>query len=106
MLAWGAVLITDALIVKIFLKIGPSFYEHRQENLYRWNPVGVVSLVISSTLGTAAALGYMGTFLEHTSAFFAAALAALLTVLIAIGTKGKYYLKNEANDIAKEDYVA
>lgn len=106
LLAWGAVLIADALIVKMMLKIGPAFYEHRQENLYRWNPVGVVSLIISSVLGTAAALGYMGSFLEHTAAFFAAALAALLTVVIAIATKGKYYLKKEANDIAKEDYVA
>lgn len=106
LLAWGAVLITDALIVKMILKIGPKFYEHRQENLYQWNPVGVVSLVIASFLGTAAALGYMGTFLEHTAAFFAAILAALLTIVIAALTKGKYYLKNQVYDIEKEDYVA
>src|SRR5699024_5761430 len=105
LLAWGAVLITDALSIKMILKVGPSFYAHRTENLYRWNPVGVVSLVIASALGTIAALGYMGSFLEHTAAFFASALAALLTVVIAVATKGKYYLKNEANDIAKEDYV-
>lgn len=106
LLAWGAVLITDALIVKMILKIGPRFYEHRQENLYQWNPVGVVSLIIASFLGTAAAVGYMGTFLEHTAAFFAAMLAALLTIVIAALTKGKFYLKNQVDDIEKEDYVA
>lgn len=106
LLAWGSVLITDAIIVKMFLKIGPTFYEHRQENLYRWNPVGVVSLIISSSLGTIAALGFMGTFLESTAAFFAAALAASLTVAIAVATKGKYYLKHNTNDIAKVDHVA
>ncbi len=30
LLAWAAVLITDALIVKMMLKIGPAFYEARQ----------------------------------------------------------------------------
>lgn len=106
LLAWGAVLITDALIVKMILKIGPTFYEHRQENLYRWNPVGVVPLIIASALGTIAALGYMGTFLEHTAAIFASILAAILTVVIALATKGKYYLRKEVHDIAREDHVA
>lgn len=106
LLAWGAVLITDALIVKMVMKIGPGFYEHRQSHLFRWNPVGVISLIVASGLGTIAALGYMGSFLEHTAAFFAAILAALLTVLIAVVTKGKYYLKEEATDIHMEDYVA
>lgn len=106
LLAWGAVLITDALIVKMILKIGPTFYEHRQENLYRWNPVGVVPLIIASALGTIAALGYMGTFLEHTAAIFASILAAILTVVVALATKGKYYLRKEVNDIAREDHVA
>ncbi|WP_271396726.1 purine-cytosine permease family protein [Salinicoccus roseus] len=105
LLAWAAVLIADALIVKMMLKIGPAFYEARQEKLYKWNPVGVVALIVSSALGTVAALGYMGTFLENTAAFFAAALAAALTVLMAVLTKGKYYLRNEVDDIDKEDYL-
>lgn len=105
LLAWGAVLITDALVVKMLLKIGPPFYEARQENLYKWNPVGVVSLLIASALGTVAALGYMGPFLESTAAFFASALAAILTILLAVATKGKYYLKHEVNDIDEEDIL-
>lgn len=106
LLSWAAVLVTDALIVKKLLKIGPTYYESRQDNLYKWNPVGVVSLIIASVLGTIAALGFMGGFLEHTAAFFAAVLASILTVIIAFITKGEYYIQQEVNDIPKEDHVA
>ncbi|CAM4240278.1 purine-cytosine permease family protein [Lederbergia lenta] len=106
LLAWAAILVSDALIVKKALKIGPRYYEARQEYLYKWNPVGVVSLIIASGLGTIAALGYMGSFLQSTAAFFAAVLAALLTVILAIYTKGKYYMKNTPNDVPEEDYIA
>ncbi|AKG74285.1 purine-cytosine permease family protein [Salinicoccus halodurans] len=105
LLAWGAVLITDAVVVKMILKIGPAFYEARQKNLYKWNPVGVVSLIIASGLGTVAALGYMGPFLASTAAFFASALAAILTVMLAVLTKGRYYLKNEVDDIDPKDIL-
>lgn len=106
LLAWAAILVSDALIVKKLLKIGPRYYEARQEYLYKWNPVGVVSLIISSGLGTIAALGYMGSFLQSTAAFFAAILASILTIIIAVYTKGKYYNKRLPNDIPEEDYIA
>ena len=106
LLAWAAVLVADAVIVKRMLKIGPGYYEARQQNLHKWNPVGVGALVISSSLGTVAALGFMGPFLQSTAAFFAALLAAILTVVIAVMTKGKYYIKEKANDIEKEEYIA
>lgn len=105
LLAWAAILVSDAIFVKKLLKIGPCYYEARQEYLYKWNPVGVVSLLVSSGLGTIAALGYMGTFLQSTAAFFAAILAAVLTVILAIFTKGKFYKKGEPHDIHKEDYI-
>lgn len=88
------------------MKIGNGYYEARQEFLYKWNPVGVVSLIVASGIGTFAALGYMGSFLQSTAAFFAAILAAILTVFIAVLTKGKYYNKGAADDIPKEDYIA
>ena len=106
LLSWAAILVTDALIVKKVLKIGEGYYEDRQEYLYKWNPVGVVSLIVASGIGTFAALGYMGPFLQNTAAFFAAILAAILTVIIAVLTKGKYYSKGAADDIPKEDYIA
>lgn len=105
LMSWAAILVTDFLVVKKAMKIGPGYYEERQEHLYKWNPVGVWSLIISSLLGTVAALGYMGTFLQSTAAFFAAALAAILTIVIAYVTKGKYYLKDEVKDIDERDIL-
>lgn len=96
LMAWAAILVTDALVVKKLLKIVPKKYEARQAKLYKWNPVGVIPLIISSVLGTIAALGYMGMFLQNTATFFAAILASLLTIVIAVFTNGKYYSKNEA----------
>ncbi|MBP1914107.1 purine-cytosine permease family protein [Lederbergia galactosidilytica] len=106
LLTWASILVTDALIVKKLLKIGPGYYEARQENLYKWNPVGVVSLIVASGLGTVAAIGYMGQFLQSTAAFFAAILAAFLTILIAVLTKGKYYIQQKQEDVPIEDYIA
>ncbi|PIC64849.1 permease [Sporosarcina sp. P13] len=101
--SWAAILVTDALVVKKWLKIGPTYYVARQEYLYKWNPVGVVSLLVASTFGTIAASGILGVFLQSTAAFFAALLAALLTVVIAIYTKGAYYLEREPKDITADD---
>ncbi len=83
-MAWAAILVTDALVVKKLLKMGPKEYEARQEKLYKWNPVGVAPLIISSVFGTIAALGYMGTFLQNTATFLAAILASLPTIAIAV----------------------
>ncbi|WP_303969016.1 cytosine permease [Sporosarcina ureae] len=101
--SWAAILVTDALVVKKWLKIGPTYYVARQEYLYKWNPVGVASLLIASTFGAIAASGYLGLFLQSTAAFVAAILAAILTVIIAKYTKGKYYLVREPNDITADD---
>lgn len=67
LLAWASVLVADAVIVKKILKIGPGYYEARQENLHKWNPVGVGALVISTTLGIIAALGFIGHFTKYRS---------------------------------------
>ncbi|WP_338471518.1 permease [Niallia sp. XMNu-256] len=105
LLTWAAILVTDAVLIKKILKIGPGYYEARQSYLHKWNPVGVGSLIIASGLGTIAALGFMGEFLRSTAAFFASILAAIITLIIAVYTKGRYYVIEEANDIPKEDYI-
>lgn len=106
LLAWGAVLVSDAVVVKRVLGIGPKHFEHRQEYLYPWNPVGLFSLIISCLLGSFAAFGYMGVFLQNIAAFFAAILAFVLTIILAVATKGKYYSKKEATDIHTDEFMA
>ena len=105
-MAWAAILISDAFIVKKVLKIGPTYYEHRQKNLFKWNPVGVVAFVVASILGSIAGFGYMGMFLQNTSAFFSFIIAFVVTIIMAIATKGKYYVREEARDIPVEEYIA
>ena len=102
LMAWAAILVTDALVVKKLLKIVPMEYEARQEKLYKWNPAGVVPLMISSILGTIAGLGYMGTFLQNTATFFAAILASVLTITVAVYTKGKYYSKESKESVQRK----
>ena len=106
LMSWAAVLVTDAFVVKKILKIGPGYYESRQFNLFKWNPVGVIALVVPTIIGTIAALGFMGTFLQSTAAFFALILASILTVVLAVATRGKYYMREETGDIPKEDWIA
>ncbi|WP_203333922.1 purine-cytosine permease family protein [Planococcus beigongshangi] len=106
LMSWASILVTDALIVKKWLKIGPRYYESEQSNLFKWNPVGVISLLVPTAIGTIAALGYMGTFLQSTAAFFSLILASILTVVLALATKGRYYQKAESTVIPKEDYIA
>src|SRR5690606_4471353 len=101
----AAVLVTDALVLRRWLKIAPGFYEARQERLFKWNPVGTFALMIPTILGTIAALGFMGRFLQSTAAIFAALLAVVLTILLGIRTKGRYYAKTESPDVPKEDYI-
>jgi purine-cytosine permease-like protein len=106
LMTWATILVTDAVVVKRFLKIGPGYYEAKQQHLFKWNPVGVVSLLVGSILGTIAALGFFGEFLQSTAAFFSSLLAAILTVVIALATKGKYYVKLEDKMVDREDYIA
>ncbi|MFK2825728.1 permease [Bacillus sp. B190/17] len=104
--AWVSIILTDAVIVKRLLKIGPPYFEYRQKYLYAWNPVGVISLVVSSFVGTLAAFNYFGEFFTNTSAFLSGIIATLLYVTLAVATKGKYYIKQKAEDVMKGDYIA
>lgn len=99
--AWAAIVIADAFVVKKMLKLGPDYFEYRQEYLYAWNPVGVIALIISSIVGTIAAFGLMGPFLEGFAAFFAGLMAFFLTVIVAVFTKAKYYIKEFPSDKRK-----
>ncbi len=104
--AWAAILVADAVVVKKLLKIGPNFFEFRTQYLYAWNPVGVISLVVSCMFGTIAAFGQMGQFFQNVAAFAAAVLAFLLTIVLALATQGKYYARERAIDVPEDEKIA
>ena len=62
--------------------------------------------LVANVLGSIAGFGYMGAFLQNTSAFFSFIIAFVVTIIMAVATKGKYYVKEEAKDIPAEEYIA
>lgn len=103
--AWAAILVADAVVVKQILKIGPNYFEYQREKLFPWNPVGVVSLIIASSFGSVAAFGYMGPFLQNISAFMAAVIAFILTIVLAVATQGSYYSKLSKEELSEQNLV-
>lgn len=103
LLAWAATIVADAVVVKSLLKIGPNYFEYRQQYLYSWNPVGVLALIISTAIAVVAHFGYMGSALQNIAAFFAGVLAFILTIVFAVATKGKYYVKEQKDDFPEDE---
>jgi purine-cytosine permease-like protein len=91
-LSWVASLFADILVVKRWLHIGPDHIEHRRGFLRDWNPVGPFSLVIACISGSYFAFGAVGEALAACSAFIAGAIAFILHIVLAIATRGKFYL--------------
>lgn len=102
--AWVATIVADSIVVKRLLGIGPTYFETRQKYLYTWNPVGVISLIVSTLLGIIAHFGFFGETLQHTAAFFAGIVAFILTILLAVMTKGKYYVKEYVDDFPEDEH--
>lgn len=101
--AWVGSLIADIVIVKGWLKIGPSRVEYRRAYLVGMNPVGLWAILIASTIGTLLAFGTIGGYLSGTfgnimgglSSLVAFFVAIIVHSLIAIGTKGQTYVVRE-----------
>ena len=79
--------------------------DYRDENLQLDQPFLLRALDTSrfnTKTSSSAKSSRMGAFLQSTAAFF----AAILTVILAVDTKGNYYLLSEPIDIPKEDYIS
>ena len=59
---------------------------------YRFNPVGFAPMVIASVVSIAAYFGAFGDFLATYSTFLAALLALVLTPIVALATRGQFYI--------------
>ena len=93
-MSWILVVATDIVVNKHLLK--PEF---RRGMLYDWNPVGVVSLVLSGGISIAVYFGAFGAAVQPFSPLFAVGIAVLATPLVAIATKGRYYLRRTDDGI-------
>jgi hypothetical protein len=90
-IAWVGALTADLVINKP-LGISPSYIEFKRAHLYNFNPVGFGSMVVGSVVSVIAFFGWMGPTAQAFSTIIALGLAFFLSPIIAIITKGKYYI--------------
>ncbi len=89
--AWLGSLVADLVINKP-LGLSPKHIEFKRAHLYDINPVGVGSMLIASIAGILCHTGIVGDIAQALSHFIALALALICAPVIAIATKGRYYL--------------
>lgn len=100
-IAWVVTVATDIGVNKYLLKLSPHAPEFRRGMLYAVNPVGVVAFVAASGLSIAMYFHALGDTLQPYSPVAAAVIAFVLTPLMAVATRGKYYLRRTDDGIAE-----
>jgi purine-cytosine permease-like protein len=90
-IAWiGAV--TADLVINKPLGLSPSFIEFKRAHLYSFNPVGFGSMLAASAVSIAAYFGAFGAYAKAFSPLIALAIAMAGSPLLALATRGKYYI--------------
>ncbi|MDQ8953921.1 allantoin permease [Acinetobacter rudis] len=100
-IAWIVVVATDISINKYILKLSPKYPEYRRDMLYNFNPVGLIAFLSAATLSIAAFFGLLGDFLSSYSPLIALIVGFILTPILGILTKGKYYIRKTDDGIAE-----
>ncbi|WP_424887316.1 purine-cytosine permease family protein [Streptomyces sp. XH2] len=98
-IAWVVTVATDIMVNKYVLKLSPHAPEFRRGMLYAVNPVGTVAFVAASGLSIAMYFHALGDTLQPYSPVAAALIAFVLTPLMAVLTKGRYYLRRTTDGI-------
>ncbi len=98
-MAWLVTISADIVINKLILKISPRYPEFRRGMLHDWNPVGLVSVSLASLLSLLTFAGAFGPNLQPFSVLIAIGVALIVTPLMAIVTRGRYYLRRSSDGI-------
>jgi hypothetical protein len=98
-MAWVVVVASDIVFNKYLLKLSPKKPEFRRGMLYNFNPVGFGSMLIAAGVSVLAFFGGLGAAIRPYSPLVAIGLALVLPPIIAIATKGKYYLRRTDDGI-------
>ncbi|MFK0236241.1 allantoin permease [Streptomyces vinaceus] len=100
-IAWVVTVATDIGINKYVLKLSPLRPEFRRGMLHAVNPVGVVAFVAASGLSIAMYFHLLGDTLQPYSPVAAAVIAFAVTPLMAVVTRGRYYLRRTDDGIGE-----
>lgn len=92
--AWVGALVADLVINKP-LGYSPKHIEFKRAHLYDINPVGVGSMVIASVLSIYCYTGNAGDTAQALAPYIGLSTAFVCSPIIAILTKGRYYLARE-----------
>ncbi|MDH6243288.1 purine-cytosine permease-like protein [Mycobacterium sp. OTB74] len=98
-MAWIVVVASDIVFNKFLLKLSPKQPEFRRGMLYNVNPVGFGSMLLAAGLSVVAFFGGLGEALRPYSPLVAIGLGLVLPPLLAIATKGNYYLRRTDDGI-------
>ena len=97
-MAWVVVVASDIVFNKYLLKISPKQPEFRRGMLYAINPVGFGSMLIAAGVSIAF-FGGLGGASGRTRRWSPSAWRLVLPPILAIATKGKYYLRRTDDGI-------
>ena len=98
-MSWVVAVASDIAINKYLLKISPMRPEFRRGMLYAVNPVGFGSMVISAGVSILVFFGGLGATLQPFSPLVAIVLALVLPPVLALATRGRYYLRRTDDGI-------
>jgi signal transduction histidine kinase/CheY-like chemotaxis protein len=103
-ISWITAVVADLVINKP-LGLSPKGIEFRRAYLYDINPVGVGAMLLASALSIAAFMGLFGQQAHAFSAFIALLTALVASPLIALATRGKYYMARQPEHIHSKTCV-
>ncbi|MYN41178.1 response regulator [Duganella sp. FT109W] len=103
-ISWITAVVADLVINKP-LGLSPKGIEFRRAYLYDINPVGVGAMLLASALSIAAFMGLFGQQAHAFSAFIALLTAFVASPLIALATRGKYYMARQPEHIHSKTCV-
>ena len=98
-MSWICVVAADIAINKYLLGISPKQPEFRRGMLYAVNPVGFGSMIVAAGVSILAFFGVLGDTLASYSPLVAIVLAFVLPPVIAVATRGRYYLRRTDDGI-------
>jgi purine-cytosine permease-like protein len=93
-IAWIGALVAD-LVVNKPLGLSPPLVEFKRAHLYNFNPVGFGAMTVGSVISIAAFFHAFGDYAQAFSPLIALVLAFVISPVVAILTKGKYYIARE-----------
>jgi purine-cytosine permease-like protein len=98
-MAWVVAVASDIVFNKYLLGLSPKKPEFRRGMLYAVNPVGFGAMILAAGTSIVAFFGGLGEGLRPYSPLVAIGIALVMPPILAVATRGKYYLRRTHDGI-------